>query len=177
MASLSAEPDEGSGDSRAKRDPVSVSAEGIDGLRELIGEPIGPTDWIEVTQERIDRFAEVSGDDQWIHVDPERCARESPFGTTIAHGDLTLALINGIRDQLIQQRGVTMAINYGWDRVRYPAPVPVDSRVRIGAEVLSVDDRGEGWWHVVTRLTVEREGSEKPVCVADSAVRLLAEPG
>ena len=165
-----------SGDSTAERDRAAVGVDGIDGLRELIGKPVGPTDWVEVTQERIDGFAEVSGDHQWIHVDRERSERESPFGTTIAHGDLTLAMINGLRERLIEQRGVAMAINYGWDRVRYPAPVPAGSRIRVGAEVVSVDDRGEGWWHVVTRLTVEREGSEKPVCVADSATRLLARP-
>lgn len=152
---------------------AAVSVEGIEGLRGLVGEAIGPTDWVEVTQERIDGFAEVSGDHQWIHVDPERAARESPFGRTIAHGDLTLALVNGMRSELIDQRGVAMGINYGWDRVRYPAPVPVGSRVRVSAEVLSVDERGEGWWHVVTRLTVEREGSEKPVFVGDSAARIL----
>jgi acyl dehydratase len=153
---------------------AAVRVEGIEGLRELIGQRIGPTDWVEVTQERIDKFAEVSGDHQWIHVDPERAARESPFRVTIAHGDMTLALVNGMRSQLIEHRGVAMALNYGWERVRYPAPVPVGSRLRVSAEVLSVDERGEGWWHVVTRLTVEREGSDKPVFVGDSAARILA---
>lgn len=156
---------------------AAVSVEGIEGLNALVGERIGPTDWVEVTQERIDGFADVSGDHQWIHVDAERAARESPFGKTIAHGDLTLALVNGMRSQLIEQRGLAMALNYGWERVRYPAPVPVGSRIRVAAEVLSVDERGDGWWHVVTRLTVEREGSEKPVCVADSATRILAAGG
>jgi acyl dehydratase len=152
---------------------AAVSVEGIEGLQRLIGERIGPSDWIEVTQELIDRFADVSGDHQWIHVDPERAARESPFGRTIAHGDLTLSLINGVRGELIEQRGVTMALNYGWEKVRYPAPVLVDSRLRVSAEVVSASERGEGWWHVVTRFTVEREGGEKPVCVADSAARIL----
>ena len=155
---------------------AEVTVNGIDDLRGLIGEAIGPGDWIDVPQERIDSFADVSGDHQWIHVDAARAAEESPFGGTIAHGDLTLALINGVRAELIDQRGIAMAINYGWEKVRYPAPVPAGSRVRIGAEVISVDDRGEGWWHVVTRFTVEREGGEKPVCVADSAVRLLVSP-
>ena len=153
---------------------AALTVDGVEGRRGAIGKPIGPGEWIEVAQERIDAFAEVSGDDQWIHVDRERAASESPFGGTVAHGDLTLSLINGARADLLDQRGFALAVNYGWEKVRYPAPVPAGSRVRIGAEVISVDDRGEGWWHVVTRFTVEREGADKPACVADSAVRLLA---
>jgi acyl dehydratase len=153
---------------------AQVTVTGIDELRELIGTPIGPTEWIEVTQADIDKFAEVSRDDQWIHVDAERAARESPFGTTIAHGNLTLSLIDGFRLRLIRQEGVKLGINYGWNKVRFPAPVPVDSRVRATVEVVSVDDLGEGWAHVVTRFTVEREGGEKPVCVAESVGRMLA---
>lgn len=152
---------------------MTRTVEGIEGLRGLLGERLGPSEWVEVTQERIDGFADVSGDHQWIHVDRDRAERESPFGTTIAHGDLTLALVNGLRSQLLEQRGVTLAINYGWEKVRYPAPVPAGSRVRVSAEVVSVEGRGEGWWHVVTRFEVEGEGQAKPVCVADSAVRLL----
>jgi acyl dehydratase len=153
---------------------AQVTVSGIDELRELIGTPIGPTEWIVVTQADIDKFAEVSRDDQWIHVDAERAARESPFGTTIAHGNLTLSLIDGFRLRLIRQEGVKLGINYGWNKVRFPAPVPVDSRVRATVEVVSVDDLGEGWAHVVTRFTVEREGGEKPVCVAESVGRMLA---
>ena len=152
--------------------PVTVS--GIDELRELVGKPVGPCDWVEVTQGDIDKFAEISRDDQWIHVDVERAERESPFGTTIAHGNLTLSLIDGFRGQLIDQRGVKLGINYGWNKVRFPAPVPVGSRVRATAEVLSVEDVGDGWWHTVTRFTLEREGTEKPVCVAESVGRALA---
>jgi acyl dehydratase len=122
---------------------AAVKIEGIDGLRELIGEPIGPSDWVEVTQGDIDKFAEVSRDDQWIHVDRERAERESPFGTTIAHGNLTLSLIDGLRRDLIEQRGVAMGINYGWNKVRFPAPVPAGSRVRATAEVVSVDELGD----------------------------------
>lgn len=154
----------------------AVTIEGIEGLRELIDEEIGPSDWVEVRQEDIDRFAEISHDDQWIHVDRERAERESPFGTTIAHGNLTLSLIDGLRKQLIEQRGFAMGINYGWDKVRFPAPVPAGSRVRATARVLSVDDLGDGWWHVVTRFVVEREGGDKPVCVADSVGRALVAP-
>ena len=113
--------------------PLTIT--GIDELRELIGKPIGPSDWLEVTQEDIDKFAEVSRDDQWIHVDAERAERESPFGTTVAHGNLTLSLIDGFRGQLIDQQGVKLGINYGWDKVRFPAPVPAGSKVRATAEV------------------------------------------
>ena len=136
--------------------PLTIS--GIDELRELIGQPIGPSDWVEVTQSDIDKFAEVSRDDQWIHVDVERAQRESPFGTTVAHGNLTLSLIDGFRLQLIRQEGVKLGINYGWNKVRFPAPVPAGSRVRATAELVSVEDLGEGWYHVVTRFVLERRG-------------------
>src|SRR5919112_3526411 len=134
---------------------------GIDELRGLIGEPIGPSDWVEVTQADIDKFAQVSRDDQWIHVDVERAERESPFGTTVAHGNLTLSLIDGLRGQLIRQEGVKLGINYGWDKVRFPAPVPAGSKVRATAEIQSVEDLGDGWFHTVTKFTVEVEGGAK----------------
>jgi acyl dehydratase len=151
--------------------PLTVT--GIDELRELIGKPIGPSDWIEVTQSDIDKFAEVSRDDQWIHVDVERAERESPFGTTVAHGNLTLSLIDGFRRQLIRQEGVTLGINYGWNKVRFPAPVLAGAKVRATAEVQSVEELGNGWWHVVTKFTLESEGGDKPVCVAESVGRAL----
>ncbi len=152
---------------------TALTVNGIDELRELIGKPIGPSDWVEVTQEDIDKFAEVSRDDQWIHVDVERAEKESPFGTTVAHGNLTLSLIDGLRGQLIDQQGVAIGINYGWNKVRFPAPVPSGSKVRGTAEVQSVEELGDGWWHVVTKFTLEREGGEKPVCVAESVGRAL----
>ena len=151
--------------------PLTIT--GIDELRELIGKPIGPSDWIEVTQSDIDKFAEVSRDDQWIHVDVERAERESPFGTTVAHGNLTLSLIDGFSRQLIRQEGVTLGINYGWNKVRFPAPVLAGAKVRATAEVQSVDELGDGWWHVVTKFTIESEGGEKPVCVAENVGRAL----
>ena len=151
--------------------PLTIT--GIDELRELIGKPIGPSDWIEVTQSDIDKFAEVSRDDQWIHVDVERAERESPFGTTVAHGNLTLSLIDGFRRQLIRQEGVTLGINYGWNKVRFPAPVLAGAKVRATAEVQSVDELGDGWWHVVTKFTLESEGGDKPVCVAENVGRAL----
>jgi len=150
-----------------------VTVNGIEEMRELVGKPVGPSDWVEVTQEKIDTFAELSRDDQWIHVDVERAERESPFGTTVAHGNLTLSLIDGFRRDLISQEGVAMGVNYGWDKVRFPAPVPAGSRVRATAEVESVEELEGGWWHVVTKYTLEREGSEKPVCVAKSVGRAL----
>jgi acyl dehydratase len=151
--------------------PLTVT--GIDELRELIGQPVGPSEWIEVTQSDIDKFAEISRDDQWIHVDLERAERESPFGTTVAHGNLTLSLIDGFRRQLIRQEGVTMGINYGWNKVRFPAPVPAGARVRATAEVQSVEELGDGWWHIVTKFTLERDGGQKPVCVAEAVGRAL----
>src|SRR5947209_18566348 len=128
---------------------AQATANGIDGLRELQGQKIGPSDWREVTQELVDTFAEVSGDDQWIHVDVERAKNESPFGTTIAHGNLTLSMIDGMRKELIESGGFKLGVNYGWNRVRFPAPVPVDSRLRTSAEVMSVHDVGGGWVQVV----------------------------
>ncbi len=150
-----------------------VVTNGIEELKELIGQEVGPSDWREVTQEDIDRFAELSGDDQWIHVDVERAKTDSPFGTTIAHGNLTLSMIDGFRKDLIQSEGFALGVNYGWNKVRFPAPVPSGSRVRARAEVVSVDDVGEGWYQVVTRFTVEVEGNEKPACVGESVGRAL----
>ena len=152
---------------------AQATANGIDGLRELQGQTIGPSDWREVTQELVDAFAEVSGDDQWIHVDVERAKNESPFGTTIAHGNLTLSMIDGMRKELIESTGFVLGVNYGWNKVRFPAPVPVGSRVRTSAEVTEIDEVGDGWYQVVTRFTVEIEGNEKPVCVAHSVGRAL----
>ncbi len=149
--------------------------EGIEGLKAIVGETIGPGEWREVTQEDIDAFARLSGDDQWIHVDVERAAKESPFGTTIAHGDLTLSLIEGMRLNLIRSSGFKLGVNYGWNRVRFPAPVPAGSRLRASAEVTEIEEAGGGWWQIVTRFTVEVEGVEKPCCVADSVGRALPE--
>src|SRR4051794_27668157 len=153
--------------------PLTIS--GIDELRELIGTPIGPSDWVEITQDDIDTFARLSRDDQWIHVDVERATRESPFGTTVAHGNLTLSLIDGFRRELIRQEGVKLGINYGWNRVRFPAPVPAGSSVRATAEIDSVEELDDGWDHGVTRFTLEREGGDKPVCVAEAVGRALRE--
>jgi acyl dehydratase len=153
---------------------MTITVNGIDEVRGLVGQTIGPSEWRTVTQDDIDKFAELSGDDQWIHVDVERAKTESPFGTTIAHGNLTLSMIDGFRLDLIQTSGFQLGVNYGWNKVRFPAPVPAGSRVRAKAEVVSVDDVGSGWWQVVTRFTVEVEGSEKPCCVAEAVGRALS---
>ena len=150
-----------------------AEANGIDGIKALIGKEIGPGEWREVRQEDIDAFADLSGDHQWIHTDVERAQKESPFGTTVAHGNLTLSLIDGFRLDLISSTGFALGVNYGWNKVRFPAPVPAGSRVRAKAEVASVEEVGGGWWQVVTRFTVEVEGSDKPCCVADSVGRAL----
>src|SRR5919106_169186 len=154
---------------------ATVQVEGIEGLKGLLGKQIGPSEWREVTQEQIDAFADLSGDHQWIHVDPERAKNESPFGTTVAHGNLTLSMIDGMRLELLSSSGFKLGGNYGWNKVRFPAPVPAGSRVRANAEVTEVDDVGGGWWQVVTRFTVEVEGSDKPACVADSVGRAFPE--
>jgi acyl dehydratase len=150
-------------------------ANGIDDVRALTDQVVGPSDWREVTQEMINRFAELSGDDQWIHVDAERAKLESPFGTTIAHGNLTLSLIDGLRKDLSEWSGFKLGINYGWNKVRFPAPVVVGARVRCYLQVVEVSELGAGWYQIVTRFTVEAEGTEKPVCVADSVGRVLAD--
>ena len=153
---------------------ATVEVNGVEGMQSLIGQEIGPSDWRTVTQEDIDTFAALSGDDQWIHVDVERAKAESPFGTTIAHGNLTLSLVDGFRQQLISSSGFTLGVNYGWNRIRFPAPVPVDSQVRGRAEVVSVGEKGGGWYEVITRFTLEVEGSEKPCFVGDSVTRVMA---
>src|SRR5690349_7037398 len=150
-----------------------VTTNGIEELKELIGQEIGPSDWREVTQDLVNTFADVSGDDQWIHVDVERAKTDSPFGTTIAHGNLTLSMIDGFRKDLIQWQVDALGENYEWNKVRFPAPVPVGSRLRARAEVVSVDEVGGGWFQVVTSFTVEVEGNEKPACVAESVGRAL----
>ena len=146
---------------------------GIEELQASIGETVGPGEWREVTQELINDFADVSGDHQWIHVDVERAKAESPFGTTIAHGNLTLSMIDGMREGLIEMSGFQLAVNYGWNKVRFPAPVPVGSKVRASAELTSLDDVGNGWWQAVNVFTVEVEGNDKPVCVAESVGRFM----
>jgi acyl dehydratase len=153
----------------------TVEVQGIEGLKALQGKEIGPSEWRTVTQEDIDTFADLTGDHQWIHTDVERAKTESPFGTTIAHGNLTLSLIDGLRIELLESTGFKLGVNYGWNKVRFPAPVPSGSRIRATAEIVEVEEVGGGWFQVVTRFTVEVEGNEKPACVADSVGRALPE--
>jgi acyl dehydratase len=134
-----------------------------------VGDTFGPSSWIEITQERIDQFAEATGDHQWIHVDPEQ-AKAGPFGTTIAHGYLTLSLLPVASGEVVPSSGGRMGINYGVNRVRFPAPVPVGSRVRTTFE-LKEFEQIEGGTQATFVATVEREGQEKPVCVAETIVR------
>jgi acyl dehydratase len=148
---------------------------GVEDLRELKDQVVGPSEWREVTQEMVNEFADLTGDHQWIHVDVERAKTESPFGTTIAHGNLTLGLIDGLRRELSEWSGFKLGVNYGWNKVRFPAPVLVGARLRCYTQIVEVSDVGGGWHQVVTRVTVEAQGAEKPVCVADSVGRLLAE--
>ena len=143
-------------------------------MQALVGQEVGPSEWRTVAQADIDTFAELSGDHQWIHVDTERAKSESPYGTTIAHGNLTLSLVDGFRQELISSTGFALGVNYGWNKIRFPAPVPVDSQVRAKAEVISVEDKGSGWYEVITRFTLEVEGGEKPCFVGDSVTRVMA---
>ncbi|MFF6957351.1 MULTISPECIES: MaoC/PaaZ C-terminal domain-containing protein [unclassified Streptomyces] len=140
-----------------------------DELRAAVGEQLGWTEWQEIDQKRIDLFAEATGDHQWIHVDAEKAAL-GPFGTTIAHGYLTLSLIPSLTPQLLLVEGVKMGVNYGVNKVRFPAPVPVGSRLRATAEVAEVTEVGGGI-QLVTKVTIEREGGDKPVCVAETVAR------
>jgi acyl dehydratase len=146
-------------------------------LRESIGVSRGPSPWRTVAQEDINTFADLSGDHYWIHVDVERAKRESPFGATIAHGNLTLsmidALVEAIEDgEVLDDEHIEVGLNMGWNRVRFPSVVLAGSRIRASAELVSVEDKGNGWWEVVDRVTVETEGGEKPAAVADSVGRL-----
>lgn len=141
-----------------------------------IGTTLGPTAWRRVTQEDIDAFARLSGDRQWIHTDVERARRESPFGSTIAHGNLTLALLDGFRDELVgaAPAGMRLGVNLGYDRVRFPAPVPAGAEVRATMEVVDVRELDGDWVQLVQRFTVDVRGADgKPACVADSVVRAL----
>lgn len=147
----------------------------LDSLKELVGQEIGCSEWFVVTQDRIQRFAEVTEDRQWIHLDRERAQRESPYGTTIAHGFLTLSLISCLARQAIEIRtGVRMAVNYGLNRVRYPAPVRVDSRIR-GRFTLAALKEIPGGLEATFSASVESERTEKPCCAAEWIVRYCRE--
>ncbi len=138
-------------------------------LKSALGEHLGYSEWLEMTQDRIDKFADATGDHQWIHVDPER-AREGPFGACIAHGYLTLALVNLFLTQIVEVQGISMGVNYGSDRLRFPAPVPVGSRIRGGGELTRVEEV-KGGVQATIRVTVEVEGQDRPACVVETISR------
>ena len=143
-----------------------------DELAEAIGTHVGYSGWHTVTQAQIDGFAEATGDHQWIHVDPDRAAR-GPFGSTVAHGYLTLAMVPMMTWETMRIEGLAMEVNYGAEKVRFPSPVPVGSRVRAGIELVGIVPAGDGH-RLTSRVTVEREGSDKPVCVVDAVSYLVA---
>ena len=147
-----------------------LTLHGLDEVKAYVGQELGVSDWYEVTQKEINAFADVTGDHQWIHVDPER-AKETPFGGTIAHGFFVLSLGPGFSYAMYTFEGFAFALNYGLNRVRFVSPMPVDGKVRMRAKLVSVDDV-PGGAQLMTELTFEREGGEKPVCVAEQLVRV-----
>jgi acyl dehydratase len=151
---------------------MTVTAATPDDLLELAGTELGPTEWVEVGQDRIDLFADATGDHQWIHVDVERATSESPFGGPIAHGYLTLSLVNMFLPELITVAEFSAGLNVGLDKVRFPSPVPAGSRIRATGEVVSAEEV-KGGVQVVVRVTVEVEGQDRPACVADTVSRFL----
>ena len=148
---------------------MARTIQGIDGLRELVGTDLGYTSYRTVTQDQINTFADATDDHQWIHVDPE-AAKQGPFGTTIAHGFLTLSLVSAMLPELLPVEGVTMGVNYGTNRVRFPAPVPVGSRIRLGATLADVTDIAGGV-QVQVNVTIEVEGATKPAMAAEILFR------
>lgn len=148
-----------------------LTIDGLDGLRERLGQELGVSDWVDVSQAEIDAFAAATRDFYWIHVDPGR-ARETALGSTIAHGLLTLSLGPGLTHEMYEVSGFRHLLNYGYEFVRFPAPLPVDSRVRMHAKLLSVDEQAGGVRFTVAQ-TFEREGTDKPVCVAENVWYLV----
>ncbi|MDH3752428.1 MAG: MaoC family dehydratase [Acidimicrobiia bacterium] len=143
----------------------------VDELPGAIGTDLGHTDWMQVTQERVDRFADATGDHQWIHVDTERAA-SGPFGGTIAHGYLTLSLVSALLPSLLTVTDMSMGVNYGTNKVRFPSPVPVGANIRARGQIIAVDDVAGGY-QVTARITIEVEDSDKPACVAEVVSRYL----
>ncbi len=142
-------------------------------LEAAVGQTLGHSEWLTIDQDRINLFADATGDHQWIHVDPEK-AKSGAFGTTIAHGYLTLSLVNMFLPQIIDVQGISMGVNYGCDKVRFPSPVKVNSRVRGVGELVSVENV-KGGVQAVIRVTVEIEGSDRPACVVDTISRYYPE--
>ena len=143
---------------------------GTAGLKEVVGEQLGHSDWVEITQEQVNQFADATGDHQWIHVDPERARRESPFGGPIAHGYLTLSLIPALLPQVLVPSGFKMGVNYGCNKVRFMSPVPVGSKLRGTATIKDMSDL-DGGAQITVEMVWEVEGTEKPACVSEALVR------
>ena len=152
---------------------MTTTVHGLDGVRSLAGQDLGTSSWLDVTQERVNTFADATGDHQWIHVDVER-ARTGPFGGTIAHGYLTVSLIIPLFVELLDIQDVGMGVNYGLDKLRFPSPVPVGSRIRLHGSVASVDDVPGDGVQVRLDFTVEVEGAQKPACIAQALYRYYA---
>jgi len=146
---------------------------GLDALRALVGTELGRSRWFEIGQDRIATFADATDDHQWIHIDPERAARESPFGGTVAHGFLTLSLLPSMLADVLMMVDAKLVVNYGLNKVRFPAPVPAGSRVRAAIVLAALEDE-HGSSQLTLDVTVEREGGNKPVCVAEFLVRRYA---
>ena len=149
---------------------AATTLDGLDAVRAAVGTHLGHSDWVEITQEQVNTFADATGDHQWIHVDPERAKAESPFGGPIAHGYLTLSLGPMLAPQIMRVDGISMGVNYGCEKVRFPSPVPVGSKLRLGAELVGVDDIAGGA-QVTMTFTFEVEGAPKPSCVAQIIFR------
>ncbi len=146
--------------------------QGIEELRTLVGQRLGVSEWFVITQERVQAFADGTDDHQWIHCDPERARVESPYGTTVAHGFLTLALCNSLSQQIFTITGIKMVLNYGLNRVRFPNPVPVGSRLRMISDLMELKETRVGA-QVICKQTFEVEGQSKPACVAETIVRVF----
>lgn len=143
-------------------------------LEGAVGQHLGYSDWLVIDQDRIDKFAEATGDHQWIHVDPER-AREGPFGACIAHGYLTQSLVNFFLPQIVEVQRISMGVNYGADKLRFPSPVVVGSRIRGAGELISLETTRDGGFQATIRVTVEIEGESRPGCVIDTISRYYPE--
>jgi acyl dehydratase len=149
---------------------AQITVDGVEGVQGLVGRHLGYSDWVEITQEQVNLFADATGDHQWIHVDPERAAKESPFGGPIAHGYLTLSLVPSLIPQIVEITGFRMGVNYGTEKVRFPSPVPVGARVRAGATLESATPV-EGGIQMNLGVTIEAEGAGKPAMVATVVYR------
>jgi acyl dehydratase len=152
---------------------MTITVQGLDGIRALAGQDLGRSDWLQISQEQVQLFADATGDQQWIHVDPAR-AKDGPFGGTIAHGYLTLALIIPLFNELLELRGVRMSVNYGLEKVRFPSPVPVGSKLRLAGQVVSVEDVSGDGVQMLLDFTIEVDGQDKPACVARAVYRHYA---